>query len=120
LGRRLGRTISTSTWPIGRVGGPDGRPWLHPDRLLWLATSSSPGEFLGLSDALRAELTPAAPERGAEPPERGAEPPGREAIVAALAAAGGKPSLAAEALGLSSRFVLVRLMKKYGVAGGED
>jgi transcriptional regulator of acetoin/glycerol metabolism len=113
LGRRLGRTISTSTWPIGRVGGPDGRPWLHPDRLLWLATSSSPGEFLGLSDALRAELTPAAPERGAEPP-------GREAIVAALAAAGGKPSLAAEALGLSSRFVLVRLMKKYGVAGGED
>ncbi len=117
--------------PIARFFGPDGRPRLHPDlveallhhryslhtrelhRLLWLAMSSSPGEFLGLSDALRAELTPAAPERGAEPP-------GREVIVAALAAAGGRPSLAAEALGLSSRFVLYRLMKKYGVAGGEE
>ncbi|MCK6503529.1 sigma 54-interacting transcriptional regulator [Myxococcota bacterium] len=116
--------------PVARFFGPDGRPRIHPDlveallhhryelhtrelvRLLWLAMGSSPGEYLGLTDAVRAELSPARPGRGAEPPDRAA-------IEAALAAAGGRAALAAEALGLSSRFALYRLMKKLGISGGE-
>lgn len=114
--------------PIDGIFGPDGRARLHPQlveallrhryslharellRLLWLALSGSPGDHLALSPALSAELGP-------REERRPAEPPGREAVEAALAAAGGRASLAAEALGLSSRFVLYRLMKKYGLGG---
>lgn len=43
------------------------------------------------------------------------EPPGRDAILAALADAYGRASVAAERLGLRNRFVLYRLMNKYGI-----
>jgi len=106
---------------------PSGWPRLHPDlvdalvrhrythhvrellRLLWLAIATSPGDFIALTPEVRAGLSlgPAASTAAA---------PDQAAIEAALAAAGGRTSVAASALGLSSRFALYRLMKRYGMA----
>jgi two-component system nitrogen regulation response regulator GlnG/two-component system response regulator HydG len=103
-----------------------GRPRLHPDlveallrhrytlharevaRLLWRALGTSPGEFIALTPEVADELS--------HPPVNpSVAPPDRAAIEAALAATGGAMTAAAAALGLSSRFALYRLMKRYGM-----
>jgi two-component system nitrogen regulation response regulator GlnG/two-component system response regulator HydG len=96
------------------------------DRLLWVAIASSPGAFVSLTPEVERELAAAAevpvssrPTAVQARPNRGA-PPGREAIVAALAEADGRVAVAAQALGLSSRFVLYRLMRQHGIAEAES
>ncbi len=72
------------------------------------ALATSPGNFVALTDALAEELgAPVAASVEAEPTA--------EAIQAALEQAGGSRAKAARSLGLSSRFVLYRLMKRYGL-----
>ncbi len=102
-------------------------PWVlnirELERVLWVAVSSSPGNYIGLGPETQKELL-AAQER---PPERGVteavkmatprgELPDRERVVAALEAAKGKVAQASSALGLTSRYVLYRLMRQYGLA----
>jgi transcriptional regulator with AAA-type ATPase domain len=115
---------------VDRFFDPTGRPRLHPDlvealarhrytlhvrellRLLWRAIATSPADHLALTPEVRGELSLGSASATASPPDR-------EAIVAALAAANGRAAVAASALGLSSRFALYRLMKRFGIAGGE-
>ena len=88
------------------------------DQILWQAWSDAGGRALGLSAGVAALLAPAA--RAAAPgeaPAAEAPEPDREAITGALARAGGSVTRAARELGLSSRFVLYRLMKKHGIDG---
>ena len=77
------------------------------DRLLWLAVSTSPADYLARTDAVEAELRlPSLPEP---------EEPTKADIEAALAQAQGSVTKAASRLGLPSRFALYRLMKKHDV-----
>lgn len=127
LAAALERARSEHPELAARFFEPTGRPRLHPDlvdalvrhrythhvrellRLLWLAIATSPGDFIALTPEVRASVSLDAPPSNAPTPDRAA-------IEAALAAAGGRTSVAAEALGLSSRFALYRLMKRYGIA----
>lgn len=108
-----------------RFFGADGLPRVHPDliealvrhrytlhirelhRLLWRAITTSPADHLALTPEVRSELMLSSAAAVAVPE--------RAAVEAALAAAGGRAVVAAEALGLKSRYVLYRLMKKYGI-----
>lgn len=91
------------------------------ERLLWRAIATSTADFVGLTPEVRAELrfsdeatptaTPPEPARAVVPHDALS----RDEIVAALAAASGRAVLAAEKLGLRNRYVLYRLMKKYGI-----
>lgn len=77
------------------------------DRLLWLAVSTSPADYLARTSAVEAELRlPSAPEP---------EEPTKADIEAALAQAQGSVTKAASRLGLPSRFALYRLMKKHDI-----
>jgi two-component system nitrogen regulation response regulator GlnG/two-component system response regulator HydG len=103
------------------------------ERLMWVALSTSPGEFLSMTPELLAALglQEDATERGAEARagarydhaerQRARDPDGiaREEIEAVLAATGGNVTEAAQRLGLRSRFVLHRLIKRYGIAAPE-
>jgi len=81
------------------------------ERLLWQALAESRGDTV--------ELTPGVKQRlAADEPSVAAAEIGREQIEAALARAQGNVTKAARELGLKNRFVLYRLMKKLGVAGG--
>ncbi len=77
------------------------------ETLLWEAMAESSGEVLEVPASLLAPASVEAPAAGGEPT--------REQIRAALARNGGNMTESARALGLSSRFVLHRLMKKLGV-----
>ena len=79
------------------------------ERLLWLAASSSRGDYLELTAEVRAELG-AAPAKSADPEDLDAG-----AIRAALESANGSVTAAARALGLKNRFALYRLMKRHGI-----
>ena len=79
------------------------------DRLLWVSVSSSPADFIALTPAVEKEIRIPVVERAAEPD--------RSEVEAALAAAEGSVTRAAERLGLPNRFALYRLMKKHGIAG---
>jgi transcriptional regulator with AAA-type ATPase domain len=86
------------------------------DAVLVRAIGLSDEDTLHLPPELRAaphagRREEAAAHRPARPPE-----PTAEGIRAALAEHGGSTKRAARALGLSSRFVLYRLMKKHGIA----
>ncbi|MEZ4240022.1 MAG: sigma 54-interacting transcriptional regulator [Myxococcota bacterium] len=76
---------------------------------LWLAVQTSPGRALQLTPEVRERLGGGAPVP-VEPEDVDAD-----AIRAALAAADGNVTQAARALGLSSRYVLYRLMRRHGV-----
>ena len=109
-----------------RFWAPSGHARIHPDlvdalvrnaythhsreleRLLWRAMETSPSDFIALTPEVSSELTLT---------RRTAPVPDRAAVEAALAAAGGRAAVAAEALGLSSRFGMYRLMRKYGLGG---
>ncbi|MEP7119586.1 MAG: sigma 54-interacting transcriptional regulator [Byssovorax sp.] len=89
------------------------------ERLLWLAVSTSRGDFVALTPEVLAELarTTATATTSDDP---AAPPPGEEQVRAALAAAAGNVSRAARQLGLKNRFALYRLMKKHGLAVPRD
>jgi DNA-binding NtrC family response regulator len=93
------------------------------ERVLWVAVSTSHGDYIGLGPETQAELLKAQdkpPERGVSEVVKIATPrvelPDRERVVAALAAAKGRVAQASNALGLTSRYVLYRLMRQYGLA----
>jgi two-component system nitrogen regulation response regulator GlnG/two-component system response regulator HydG len=78
------------------------------EALLWKSIGSSPGAHLSLTDEVQRALSPRGPlaEGGL---------PGAEAVRAALAKHAGVRERAWKELGLASRHVLHRLMKKYGI-----
>jgi two-component system nitrogen regulation response regulator GlnG/two-component system response regulator HydG len=78
------------------------------ERLLWLAASTSRGDFVELTAQVRDEL-----DAG---PAAGAAEIDAARIQAALQEAGGNVTAAARALGLKNRYVLYRLMKRHGLA----
>ena len=77
------------------------------ENLLVLAMSASPGSVITLTPETKARLVPVAPR----------EELTREAIESALDRAGGNASEAWRLLGLSSRDVLKRAMRKHGIRG---
>lgn len=78
-------------------------------RLVSTALATSPGNFVALTEEVEAEL-------GAPPtPVTRDVEPSAEDIQSALDVAKGSRAKAAKALGLSSRFVLYRLMKRHGL-----
>jgi DNA-binding NtrC family response regulator len=81
------------------------------ERLLWLALSTSRDDFVCATDEVRAELGGAAPEPEVEVDQA--------AVEAALAASGGNITRATRILGLRNRYVLYRLMRKFGIATRE-
>jgi two-component system nitrogen regulation response regulator GlnG/two-component system response regulator HydG len=93
------------------------------DRLLWIALSTSTGDYIGASAEFRAQLH-FEPENGAEsdpdPTDSAAAatedvqapPPDRATIERTLAACGGNLTQAARELGLKNRFALYRLLKR--------
>ena len=83
------------------------------EKIVWQAAAESPGDTLTAGPATRAALD--APSEADDPPDAPAADPGREALAAALAAAGGSVTAAARALGLKNRYVLYRLLKKHGL-----
>ena len=109
----------------------DGEPRLAPDllarllkhnytlhvreleSLLWLALSSSPGDFIALTSEVRVELKGA----GAPAPENYTAPEAltRAQIQEALERHNGSQEKAWRDLGLSSRHVLYRLIKKHNL-----
>jgi len=77
------------------------------DRLLWIAFSTSRGNFIAATDAVCAEVR--LPSEEPRDLDQGA-------LQEALSAAGGNVTDAARRLGLKNRFVLYRLMKRFGIA----
>jgi hypothetical protein len=82
------------------------------EAMLWQGMSEATGDVI---EVPRTPAGPSAPRaHTSSPPDRKAEPTVHQ-IRAALDAAGGSVGKAASALGLSSRFVLYRLMGKHGI-----
>jgi two-component system nitrogen regulation response regulator GlnG/two-component system response regulator HydG len=77
------------------------------DRLLWLAIGSAEDDYIGVTEAVDAELRDA--------PFSDAAEVSREQLLAALREHGRSPTRIAKALGLKNRYVLHRLLKKYGI-----
>jgi DNA-binding NtrC family response regulator len=84
------------------------------ERLVWLALGSADADYIGVTDAVRAELN--------EVPEAyvDATDIDRDALVAAIAEHGRSPTRLAKQLGLKNRYVLIRLLKKHGLSVGPD
>lgn len=82
------------------------------DRLLWLAIGSAEGDYIGLTEAVEAELD--------EPPESATDATeiSRDDLVRALKEHGRSPTRLARALSLKNRYVLHRLLKKHGLSEG--
>lgn len=76
-------------------------------RLLWIAISTSPDDFIAATPEFLREV---APDLDLSTPE-----PDRAAIEQALTSARGNVTRAARLLGLRNRYVLYRLMKKVGL-----
>ena len=68
------------------------------------------GDYLDMTPELEAELRT---EEGGDEPAAGL--PDLATLKAALRENGGSPTRTAKALGLKNRYVLLRLMKKYGL-----
>ncbi len=79
------------------------------ERLLWLALSTSPDDYVAATDEFRTELGNAASATESE------IEPDRAAIEAALETAKGNVTRATRLLGLRNRYVLYRLMRKVGI-----
>jgi two-component system nitrogen regulation response regulator GlnG/two-component system response regulator HydG len=89
------------------------------DALLWRAMASSRGDRVALTDDVRAEIDAGHEDEIASTESSAEDEPDADAIRAAIASAGGSITKAARALGLTSRYALYRLMKKYGIATTE-
>ncbi len=85
------------------------------DRLVWLAIGSAEDDFIGVTEALDAELG------DAMSPSSAAAQLSRDDLVRALEEHGQRPTRLAKALGLKNRYVLHRLLKKHGLdSSGPD
>jgi DNA-binding NtrC family response regulator len=84
--------------------------------LLWRAMSASTGSAIEWSDAPASDVVSEAPAPAPAPEPAAAEPTEAE-VRAALAAHGANIVRTAQALKLSSRYVLYRLMRKHGIEG---
>jgi two-component system nitrogen regulation response regulator GlnG/two-component system response regulator HydG len=82
------------------------------DRILWLAIGSAEDDYIGVTEAVDAELGPPA-DATAEATEIR-----REDLVMALREHGRSPTRIAKALGVKNRYVLHRLLKKHGLTPG--
>jgi two-component system nitrogen regulation response regulator GlnG/two-component system response regulator HydG len=84
------------------------------ERLVWLALGSADADYIGVTEAVAAELKeiPPAPADAAEID--------RDALVAAIAEYGRSPTRLAKQLGLKNRYVLIRLLKKHGLTVDAD
>jgi DNA-binding NtrC family response regulator len=80
------------------------------ERLVWLALGSADADYIGITPDVEREL-----EQSAES-EIDALVLDRDTIARALADNGRSPTKAAKALGLKNRYVLLRLLKKHGLA----
>jgi len=95
------------------------------EAVLFLAMGQSPGDRVVLSDAIGEGPVEAPPPRVAGDAAASAVEPTPDAIRESLRRSGDNLTKAAQALGLPSRFVLYRLIKKLGIEladlrGGED
>ena len=86
------------------------------ERVLWVAIASSHGDYVTLTPEVVSELGKGQP-RDAKPPRitPKVELPDRDRVAAALQAAQGRVAQASSALGLTSRYVLYRLIRQYGL-----
>lgn len=86
------------------------------ERLVWLALGTAEGDYVGVTAGVDAEL------RDSAESEVAAAEVDRDTLVRTLDENGRSPTRTAKALGLKNRFVLIRLLKKYGLsaASGED
>jgi two-component system nitrogen regulation response regulator GlnG/two-component system response regulator HydG len=82
------------------------------ERLLWLSVTTSRSGFLALTPQVATELTTQSHKAAAQEIDA-------DRIRAALAEHDGSVTAAAKALGLASRFVLYRLMKRHGIKIGD-
>jgi hypothetical protein len=80
--------------------------------MLWQGMSEATDDEIG---APRTPASGSAPRASSSPPPDPKLEPTSQEVRAALETAGGSVGRAAGALGLSSRFVLYRLMRKYGI-----
>jgi two-component system nitrogen regulation response regulator GlnG/two-component system response regulator HydG len=81
------------------------------EAILWEAAATSPGNHLALADTLRQKLTPSGGAARAMP----ADEPTREEVQACLERNEGVQERAWRELGLKNRYVLKRLIKKFGL-----
>jgi len=79
------------------------------DRLLWLSIGSAEGDYIGVTEAVEAELGDSASSFVA------AAHIGKADLERALREHGRNPTALAQALGLKNRYVLHRLLKKHGL-----
>ncbi|MBS2018509.1 MAG: sigma-54-dependent Fis family transcriptional regulator [Deltaproteobacteria bacterium] len=80
------------------------------DRILWLAIGTAAHDFIGLTAAVESEL------RDSAVSDADVTDLDRETIARALADNDRSPTKTAKALGLKNRYVLIRLLKKYGLS----
>ncbi len=84
------------------------------ERLVWLALGSADGDYIGVTPAVEGEL------RDSADPAIDTSSIDRDTLAKALAEHGGSPTRVARALGLKNRFVVLRLLKKHGLAAISD
>jgi two-component system nitrogen regulation response regulator GlnG/two-component system response regulator HydG len=84
------------------------------ERLLWLALGTADSDFIGITEAVEGELRDSAGSAAAPADVE------RDALERALVDNGRSPTRAAKALGLKNRYVVIRLLKKYGLSAKED
>jgi two-component system, NtrC family, response regulator HydG len=89
------------------------------DALLWRAIAARAGR-LDLTDAVRAAVTEGRPGSLPSPRESPREPPTKQEILGCLERHGGVKERAWRDLGLSSRYALKRLLRKYGIEEERD
>jgi two-component system nitrogen regulation response regulator GlnG/two-component system response regulator HydG len=80
------------------------------ERLLWLAIGTADADYIGVTEAVDAELC------DAEHATADAADIDRATLLAAIAQHGNSPTHLAKQLGLRNRYVLIRLLKKHGVS----
>jgi transcriptional regulator with AAA-type ATPase domain len=98
------------------IGRPYSTHVRELDGLLWRAMSESPRNVVELTDGVRREPAADGAPDDAEASDRPAKvDPGREELLACLAEHRGSIVDTARALGLSSRFVLYRMLRKHGI-----
>jgi DNA-binding NtrC family response regulator len=84
------------------------------ERLLWLAIGTAEADYIGVTEAVEAELRDSAESSAA------VLDVDREVLLRAIAHHGRSPTRLARELGLKNRYVLIRLLKKHGLSlGGE-
>src|SRR5262249_25484586 len=89
------------------------------DALLWRAIASGSGR-LDLTQAVLGAAAPRRSEAPSQPRETAREPPTKQEVLGCLERHGGVKERAWRDLGLSSRYALKRLIRKYGIESADD